>query len=135
MESTNIKRDTTVDLFNETLRLVKENGHYDKAASIMDYVSPDEYKSIEITNYRFDFQALVNWGSSEGIYIDCYLWGEYTESENNKPEKRYHVATLKTLNDDINSFKIMGELCGALTFYAHIYVNKNIDRYTPLKEI
>jgi hypothetical protein len=31
--------------------------------------------------------------------------------------------------------KIMGELCGALVYYAHQYVNQNIDRYSPVREL
>ena len=84
-----IKRDTTRDLFLAALNLVNENGHYDKAAEIMDYVLPEgsidnKYKDdIELSNYRFDFDAIAQFGGSEGIYIDCYLSGEYTETELN----------------------------------------------------
>jgi hypothetical protein len=48
--------------------------------------------------------------------------------------KRY-IGTFKTLKDDIESMKAMGELCGALVYYAHQYVNQNIDRYTPTREL
>lgn len=145
-----IKRDTTRDLFLAALNLVNENGHYDKAAEIMDYVLPEgsidnKYKDdIELSNYRFDFDAIAQFGGSEGIYIDCYLSGEYTETELKRynsgkgiveTETRRNIGTFKTLNCDLESFKIMGELCGALIFYASQYVNKNIDRYTPTREL
>ena len=144
-----IERDTTKDLFMAVLDLVKKNGHYDKAAAIMDYVSPEysEYnirEDIELTNYCFDFNASAQFGSNEGIYINCYLSGEYSETE----LKRYNyskktlekettrfIGMFKTLNTDIESMKIMGELCGALVFYADQYINNNIDRYTPVKEL
>jgi hypothetical protein len=29
----------------------------------------------------------------------------------------------------------LSELCGALVFYAHQYVNSNIERYTPTREL
>lgn len=120
-----IKRDTNTILYNEVLKLVKENGHYDKAAQILDYSLAESYKVRELTNYEFDFIAKVNWGGSEGIYIDCYLEGDFDSSQ----DKRLHVGTLKTLDTSIEAFKIMGELSGALTYYCHIYVNSNLDRY------
>jgi hypothetical protein len=57
-----IKRDTTKDLFLAALRLVQENGHYAKAEEIMDYVLPNKHENnvredIELTNYRFNFDA------------------------------------------------------------------------------
>ncbi|MDR1204511.1 MAG: hypothetical protein LBL26_03395 [Peptococcaceae bacterium] len=144
-----VTRDTTKDLFLATLNLVKENGHYGRAEAIMDYVLPDEPEDvvrndIELTNYCFDFYASAQFGGSEGIYIDCYIVGEYSETEIKflnystgtvEKETRRHVGTLKTLNDDLESMKIMGELCGALIYYAHQYVNKNIERYTPTREL
>ena len=144
-----IKRDTTKDLFAAVLQLVKDNGHYDKAAAIMDYYLPSETESgvreaVELSNYRFDFNASAQFGGSEGIYIDCWLSGEYTETERKvyshskgevETETRRHVGTLKTLRDDLEAMQIMGELCGSLVYYAHKYVNQNIDRYTPVKEL
>lgn len=144
-----IKRDTTKDLFNATLQLVKDNGHYDKAAVIMDYYLPNEHENniredIELSSYEFDFNSTAQFGSSEGIYIDCYLSGKYTENEIKvynhntgtvETEKRRHIGTFKTLRTDLESMKIMGELCGALVFYASQYVNANIDRYSTTKEL
>jgi len=144
-----IKRDTTKDLFFATLKLVKENGHYEKAAAIMEYVLPSESEShiresIELSNYCFNFYATAQFGGSEGIYIDCFISGEYTETERKyynsgrgavEVETRRSIGTFKTLKTDLEAFKIMGELCGALVFYASQYVNKNIDRYTPIREL
>jgi hypothetical protein len=144
-----IKRDTTKDLFYATLNRVKENGHYSKAEDIMDYVLPNHFESnvnedIELSNYRFDFFASVQLGGNEGIYIDCCLSGEYTETPRTRynagtgkiePETRRHIGTFKTLKSNIEAMKIMGELCGALVYYAHQYVNENIDRYTPAREL
>jgi hypothetical protein len=144
-----IIRDTTRDLFNAVLQLVKANGCFEKAEAILDYHLPNLSESniredIELSNYRFDFNATVQFGGSEGIYIDCYLSGEFTEGKRKmynastgttETETRRHIGTFKTLRDDLESMMIMGELCGALVYYAHEYVNKNIDRYTPLTEL
>lgn len=144
-----IKRDTTLTMFRAVLRLVKENGHYEDAAAIMDYVLPNERETdineaIELSNYRFNFNAHVNFGSSEGIYIDCYIDGEYTETPRTRfdhdtsqivPERHYQIATFKTLRDDIIAMQIMGKLCGSLIFYANRYLNKNLERYIPTSEL
>jgi hypothetical protein len=119
-----IIRDTTKDLFLETLKLVKKNGLYDKAEAIMDYVLPNEPESnvredIELTNYRFDFNASAHFGGSEGIYIDCFLSGEYSETEIKRynpgngtveTETMRHIGTFKTLRDDIDAFNIIGRI-------------------------
>ena len=145
----NVKRDTTRDLFNAVLQLVKANGCYAKAEVIMDYHLPNVSESniredIELSNYRFDFNATAQFGGSEGIYIDCYLSGEFTEDERKiynfntgsvKKEIRRHIGTFKTLKTDLDSMKIMGELCGSLIYFASEYVNKNIGRYTPLQQL
>jgi|GEM_PF-7134343 len=127
-----VKRDTTADLFNEVLSLVKNNGHYKKARDIIEYET--SYKPpIELSNYEFDFNAVVNFGTNEGVYINVFLSGNYLESDNN-PRKIYDIGTFLTLRSDLEAMQIMGELCGSLTYYASKYINENIDRYTPTKE-
>jgi len=144
-----VKRDTTRDLFNAVLQLAKDSGCYEKAEAIMDYYLPSSSESnvredIELSNYRFDFNATAQFGGSEGIYIDCYLYGEFTEDERKvynhntgttERETRRHIGTFKTLNTDLDSMKVMGELCGVLVYFASEYVNKNIGRYTPIQEL
>lgn len=71
---------------------------------------------------------ILNYGS-EGIYIDCYLMGKFDESG----RCSLHVGTLKTLTRDLESAKVMGELCGTLMYHAGEYVNQNLHRYTPQK--
>lgn len=125
-----IRRDTPGDLFTSVLNLVVHHGHYGPAGEIMDYASPESMDKRELTNYEFDFQAIVNTGNSEGIYIDCLLYGNFDSSE----DTRVSVGTFKTLRDDVEAYKIMGELSGAMVAYAHMFVNRNIERYTPEKE-
>jgi len=125
-----VKRDIPEILFQRVLDLVQENGYYDEAEAIMDYTLPSDSKR-EFSNYCFDFCALVNKGGSEGVYIDCFLRGEFDQSG----KQTCKVATFKTLKENMNAYRIMGALCGALTFYAHQYVDENIDRYTPDAEL
>lgn len=126
------KRDTNADLMNGIVNLVKENGWYDKARDILDYYLPESSKVREISNYEFDFFAVVNFGSSEGIYIDCYVEGIVDENDATVVEK-IPCGTFKTLGDDLTHMRIMGELAGLLTFYAKRYLHRHFARYCPVE--
>ena len=119
-------RDTPGMLFQNALWLVKEHGHYAEAEPIIDYTLAD-HDERKLTNYGFDFRAVVSPGSSEGIYIDCYLEGRFDQSAST----RCHAGTIKTLREDVDAYRIMGALTGYLTVYAHKYVNENLDRFEP----
>lgn len=129
-----IKRDTNTELMNKVFELVKENGCYEKAGAIMDYFLAESYTVQELSNYEFDFIAKVNFGGSEGIYIDCYIEGLFDERTTASKPQRLRCGTFKTLSENLEAMQIMGELTGSLTYYAHKYVNQEIDRYTPTAE-
>ena len=121
-------RDTPGMLFQNALRLVKEHGHYAEAEPIIDYTLAD-HDERKLTNYGFDFRAVVSPGSSEGIYIDCYLEGRFDQSASTC----CHAGTIKTLREDVDAYRIMGALAGYLTVYAGKYVNGNLERFEPDK--
>jgi len=125
-----VKRDTPEILFRRVLALVQQNGYYDEAEVIMDYALPGDGKT-EFSDYQFNFFAQVNMGGSEGIYIDCYLRGKFDQSG----RETCKVGTFKTLKENMNAYRIMGALSGALIFYADQYVNAHIDRYMSDKEL
>lgn len=129
-----IKRDTNTELMNKVLELVKNNGCYEKAGAIMDYFLAENYSVQELSNYEFDFVAKVNFGGSEGIYIDCYIEGQYDEKNTFDKIQRLRCGTFKTLDESLDAMKIMGELTGSLTYFAHKYINQEIDRYTPTSQ-
>lgn len=132
---TEVFRDTGGGLFSSVIRVAKASGDFDRAGAILDYYLPCEHESgiregVELTAYEFDFVPILNYGS-EGIYIDCYLMGKFDESG----RCSLHVGTLKTLTRDLESAKVMGELCGTLMHHAGEYVNQNLHRYAPQKEL
>ena len=132
---TEVFRDTGGGLFSNVIRVAKVSGDFDRAGAILDYYLPCEHESgiregVELTAYEFDFVPILNYGS-EGIYIDCYLMGKFDESG----RCSLHVGTLKTLTRDLESAKVMGELCGTLMHHAGEYVNQNLHRYAPQKEL
>lgn len=131
-----VYRDTGGALFSAVVRMAEENGDFDKAKAIMDYCLPCAEEcgireGVLLTSYEFDFISKVNFGGSEGIYLDCSLMGKFDDSGRHS----LYVGSLKTLYTDLDACKIMGELSGALMYYASCYVNKNIHRYTPDSEL
>ena len=128
------KRDTNLDLINNVFELVKKNHCYDRAKKIMDYFLPEYQSIVELSDYQFDFDAMVQFGGSEGIYIDCNIRGHFDEKEPSTRTQILHCGTFKTLGTTLEDMRIMGELAGALIYFAKEYVNNNLDKYSPRKE-
>lgn len=136
-EHEHVLRDTGGELFCKAVQLARENGDMERAEPLLDYILPSDKEDnsyeerVELTSYEFDFVPIVNFGGSEGIYIDCYLRGKFDESGRHS----LNVGTLKTLGTSLEHCKAMAELCGALMYHASRYVNENIHRYTPENEL
>jgi hypothetical protein len=120
------KRHTNRSLMEKVFEIIETMPEFEKARSILDYKLAESFDVQEITNYRFDFLAVPNFGC-EGIYIDCWLQGEFCDV----PKKRIGMGTLKTLTASMETMQIMGELAGLLTWVAHDYINQEIDIFTP----
>lgn len=135
-EHEQVLRDTDGELFCKVIQLARENGDMKRVEPILDYILPSEtedniHERVELTRYEFDFLPMINFGGSEGIYVDCYLKGVFDESKRSS----LHVGTLKTLGTSLEDCKAMAELCGALMYHASRYVNGNLHRYTPEAEL
>ncbi len=82
---------TTEKLYNRICGILKEKG---KMPDILDYELPT-YNPVPITDYEFEFKNNLDYGGSEGIYLD--LWMEYFADG----EKRVSgIGTFKTLRTD-----------------------------------
>jgi len=126
-----VKRDTYVGLFNGMMKMAREAGALTEFDKIADYAMCDYYEDAAkkpISSYEFKTSFVVDYGGSEGIYIDGYLDG--TLDEIGEYQHR-HFCTLKTLNRDFEAMKLMGSVCGILQYYATEYINRNLDRYEP----
>ena len=120
----------TGDLFTDIYQLAERSGELDKLKFIEDYhLGNDDWKRFKITNDNFQIDFIVQFGGSEGIYIDAYISGRFDASGEHK---RVSIGTIKTLEDDLGAMKIMGEACGILTFYAAEYLNQNYARCMKL---
>ena len=92
----NIKRDSAIDLFNGILKTARDAGALQELDRIIDYDSACEFEEQNkrpISNYEFATEFRVDFGGSEGIYIDAWLNG----SEYVKPPKN-EIATFDKLN-------------------------------------
>ncbi len=126
-----VKRDTLVDLYNGMMKMAREAGALKDFDRIADYDTSETFSieaKIPISSYEFRTSFVVDYGGSEGIYIDGFLDGILDESGRNQ---HWHFCTLKTLERDFESMKIMGETCGILQYYATEYLNRNLNRYEP----
>ena len=127
----NIKRDSAIDLFNSILKTARDAGALQELDRIIDYDAACEFEEKNkrpISNYEFNCIFSVDYGGSEGIYIDAWLNGYLDESGHTQ---RLHFGTIKTLERDLAAMKTMGEACGILQYYASDYLNKNLSRYEP----
>lgn len=135
---TQVVRDSASDLFLATVLRAKQYGDWQEAEEILDYYLPSEQEGFGygsekelLSNYEFDFYAVMQFGGSEGIYIDCTLRGKFDDSG----RTTLGIGTIKTLETDMDACKRMGALCGALTYHASRYINENLHRYTPDAEL
>lgn len=103
----------------------------DSINQILDYTLANDRNDSFLTDYRFDISPRISFGGSEGIYVDLCLEGSYDDSDSTLS----HLGTFKTLRTDLDACRLMGELCGILMYYGTKYVNSNIHRYTPEKEL
>ena len=96
-----------------------------KLPEILDYCNPDSYISAEIHSTDVQMLGYLNYGESEGIYLDVFL----KEGKN-----LTHIITAKTLSESEIAMNKMGELLGNLTFQFSKFVNENWDELEAMEE-
>lgn len=112
---------TAADLFNKICDILKEKEAF---PNFLDYVIR-EHVSTPITTYEFSLGNNLDYGSSEGIYLDLWI----TTYSDNKPQNK-SLGTFKTLRDDQEAMRIMGKLLADFIIETRAYVNANLDDFT-----
>lgn len=126
------KRDRKSDLFRAILDRARADGSLCRIEPILEYILPnaeeplDAEQDSDLTNYRFDICPSMTFGC-EGIFVELNLTGEFDGSG----KRRTGLGIFKTLRQDLEACRLMGELCGVLMYHGRCYVNDNIQRYTP----
>ena len=116
------QRMTGGQLFDRIIEQARENGDLASFDAIDEYILCDTSDKGKLCSYEFDLLPAMNFGGSEGIYIDCYLKGKFDESGRDS----LHIGTIKTLDTDLDACKVMGELCGVLMYHENRFVNENL---------
>ena len=127
----NPKRMTPGQLFQTVIEQMQEDGHFDEASYILDYISPETLDRRTLCSYQFDVRAVVNRGGSEGVYLDIWLDGECDTSGNHKVA----IGTLKTLKEGLGAYTILGRLAGTFVYYAERFINSNLSLFMSEDEL
>lgn len=96
-----------------------------KIPDIVDYCNTDRHTSAEIHSTDVQMLGYLNYGGSEGIYLDVFL----KEGANIT-----HIITAKTLYTNEEAMNKMGELLGNLTYHFIKFINKNWDELEAMEE-
>ena len=112
---------TTEELFEKICSLLKEKG---KLPDILDYhLGPILPKPITI--YAFDVRNNLDYGGSEGIYLDLTL-----KCCEGKTTCFKDLGTFKTLGTSDQDMHIMAALLADFMIEATRYINANLDDFT-----
>lgn len=118
------------EMFSSVMEsLKKESPEFAGFLDIIDYANGPSYDIEELWQQegRMDVQVLVNPGGSEGVYADWYfLCGD-------KARTRIRIGTLKTLDEGLMGYHVMGALAGMLTYGSWRFINKHYDEIREVK--
>jgi hypothetical protein len=112
---------TTAELFEKVCEILKVDG---QMPDILDYGLAESHP-LPITTYAFEIRNNLDYGGSEGIYLD--LWIERYADEEKVP---YRLGTFKTLDDTPEAMRTMAQLLADFIVAETRYVNKNRDDFT-----
>lgn len=112
---------TTADLFNEIKTILKNKN---MLPDILDYGIATS-KPVPIRIYEFELKNNLDYGGSEGIYLD--LWIEYFEDDG---WVKNDIGTFKTLEDSREAMHAMAGLLADFIIEGTAYINANIDDVT-----
>lgn len=130
------RRDRKSALLYAVLERARACGDLREIEPILDYYLPTEQEPMAsdldsyLTNYQFSAVANISYGC-EGIFVDLVIEGDFDDSGAN----RCVIGTFKTLRQDSDAGRLMGQLCGVLMYHTTRYVNENLHRYTPKREL
>lgn len=118
-----VNKPTNQMLFDTVVALLNEQG---KLPDILDY-SLHEHNLKELSDYQFNCTYKLDYGGSEGIYLDCYIEGICGEDDK---YSRVPIGTFKTLSTSEDAMVEMGKLAGHFTYALSKYVNSHLDDFS-----
>ena len=123
---------TVKDVFEAAVKLAKDDPLFEQYSKIceLDYdqiCNTCKYDRL----YRHEFCVLgeVTYGGSEGIYGDIFLYGNWSEKQDDPFRSRFRVYVLKTLKQDKESYLAVGMLVNLICYYANEFIITHLDRF------
>ena len=120
----NKKLITTEELFNKIDKMLRTDRPELFERAEVDYGLATTH-AYPIKYYAWDTIGTVNFGSNEGIYLDLCCEGDTGNEIRNVP-----LGTYKTLREDIDGYKRLGDLNAEFVFATRKYVSENMDDFT-----
>lgn len=131
------RRDRKSTLLQAILGRARADGSMEQIDGILDYILPNSNEpewpesDSQLTDYHFNIVPQLEYGGSEGIFVTLRLEGSFDDTDRTS----LTVGLFKTLHTDLAACRLMGQLCGLLLHHGTAYVNENIHRYTPEKQL
>lgn len=111
---------TTTELFNTVTERLENKG---KLPDILDY-SLATRDSVPIKTENFCIKNNLDYGGSEGIYLDLFV-----EIYDGERFVTHDLGVFKTLDDGIEAMEKMGALLGSFIAEISAYVSENGDDF------
>ena len=108
----------------ELFRIINENlKKQGLLPDILDYGIPGR-DNLPIKTISWNTVGTVDFGGNEGIYLDICLEGDIGDKHD-----KVHIGTYKTLREDKDAFKAMGDLNAEFVFAVRDFVEKNEEDF------
>lgn len=124
---------TVSELFTQAAKLAKSDPAFVKAEENcpLDYDQIcSGLQSDQLRICQFDVIGYADFGGSEGIYGDVFLYGEWMPQQLEAPKhSKMRVYVLKTLHEDKEAFLAMSVMAHLICYYARRIVNQNLERF------
>lgn len=108
------------DMFEQAVTRAKTDPRYEEYSKIceLDYdLLCSTCKYDKLYRCEFDVVGEVTYGSSEGIYGDIFLYGNWSKERDDPFKSRARVYVLKTLKQDKESYLAVGMLVNLICYY------------------
>ena len=124
------------DMFEQAVTRAKTDPRYEEYSKIceLDYdLLCSTCKYDKLYRCEFDVVGEVTYGSSEGIYGDIFLYGNWSKERDDPFKSRARVYVLKTLKQDKESYLAVGMLvnliCVTCTPAQYIEIEADFEFY------
>jgi len=132
----NRERNTVAQHVWNIVAEARDSGELAGLDAILDYLLPNDNDTETVLSaYDFDDRIEILPGSSEGVYLHWSLAGRFRQERPRGTDARLHIATIKTLQTDLATYKTMGTTAGILEYFSIKYVGNNLRLYTPDDEL